>query len=94
MIINDISVDIESETGLFADDCVCCREIKNVEDILKLQRDIDHLGSWARKWGVKFQPAQCNMMHLTNKRFSRIQANNTLEGTVLENFESIKYLPV
>ena len=94
LYINDISADIESEIRLFADDCVCYREIKNEEDTLKLQRDIDHLGSWARKWGMRFQPVKCNMMQLTNKRSSKIQANYTLEGTVLENVESIKYLGV
>ena len=51
-----ISADIESEIRLFADDCVCYREIKNEEDTLKLQRDTGHLGSWARKWGMRFQP--------------------------------------
>ena len=40
LYINDISADIESEIRLFADDCVCYREIKNEEDTLKLQRDI------------------------------------------------------
>ena len=54
--INDITSDIESEIRLFADDCVCYREIKNVEDTVKLQKDIDRLGSWARKWGMRFQP--------------------------------------
>ena len=91
---NDISVDIESEIRLFADDCVCYREIKNEEDTLKPQRDIDLLGSWARKWGIRFQPVKCNVMQQTNKRSSKIQANYTLEGTVLENVESIKYLRV
>ena len=96
LYINDISADIESEIRLFADDCVCYREIKNKEDTLKLQRDIDRLGSWARKWGMRFQPVNddFNMMQLTNKRSSKIQANYTLEGTVLENVESIKYLGV
>ena len=92
LYINDISADIESEKRLFADDCVCYREIKNEEDTLKLQRDIDRLGSWARKWGMRFQPVKCNMMQLTNKGSSKIQANYSLEGTVLENVESIKYL--
>ena len=92
--INDISADIESEIRLFADDCVCYREIKNKEDTLKLQRDIDRLGSWARKWGMRFQTVKCNMMQLTNKWSSKIQANYTLKGTVLENVESIKYLGV
>ena len=92
--INDITSDIESVIRLFADDCVCYREIKNVEDTVKLQKDIDRLGSWARKWGMRFQPVKCNMMQLTNKRTSKIQASYKLEGTVLENVESIKYLGV
>ena len=49
MYINDISVDIESEIRLFADDCVCYREIKNEEDTLKLQSDIDRLCSLAMR---------------------------------------------
>ena len=77
LYINEISADIESEIRLFADDCVCYREIKNEEDTLKLQRDIVRLGSWARKWGMRFQPVKCNMMQLTNKRSSKIQANYT-----------------
>ena len=54
LYINDISADIESEIRLFADDCVCYREIKNEEDTLKFQRDIGRLDSWARKWGMRF----------------------------------------
>ena len=30
--INDITTDIESKIRLFADDCVCYREIKDKED--------------------------------------------------------------
>ena len=92
--INDITSDIESEIRLFADDCVYYHEIKNVEDTVKLQKDIDRFGSWARKWGMRFQLVKCNMMQLTNKRTSKIQASYKLEGTVLENVESIKYLGV
>ena len=91
--INDIMSDIESEIRLFADDCVCYCEIKDIDDTLKLQKDIDRLGIWARKWGMRFQPVKCNMMQLT-KKHNKIQASYTLEGTVLENVESIKYLGV
>ena len=93
LYINNISSDIESEIRLFADDCVCYREIKDEKDTMKLQRDIDRLGSWARKWGMRFQPVKCNMMQLTRKRI-KIHASYTLEGTNLENVESIKYLVV
>ena len=43
LYIIDMSSDIESEIRLFADDCVCYREIKNKEDTMKLQRDITRL---------------------------------------------------
>ena len=69
-------------------------EMKDEEDTMKLQRDIDRLGSWARKWGMRFQPVKCNMMQLTRKRIKKIHASYTLEGTNLENVESIKYLGV
>ena len=59
--------DIESDIRLFADDCVCYREIKDMEDTLKLQKDIDRLGIWARKCGMGFHPVKCNMMQLTKK---------------------------
>ena len=79
-----------NEIRLFADDCVCYRETKDMEDTLKLQKDIDHLGIQARKWGMRFQPVKSNMMQLT-KKHNKIPASYTLEGTVLENVERIKY---
>ena len=91
---NDITSDIESEIRLFADDCVCYREIKDEEDTVKLQRDINGLGCCARKWGMRFQHVKCNMMQLTSKRIKKIHASYILEGTDLENVESIKYLGV
>ena len=92
--INDITADIESEILLFADDCVCSREIKDKEDTLKLQRDIDRLGNWNRKWVMRFQPVKCNMMQMTRKHLNKIQVSYTLEGTVLENVDNMKYLGV
>ena len=85
LYISDISADIESEIRLFADNCVCYRELKEIEDTVKLQKDIDRLGSWARKWNMRFQPVKCNMIQLTKKLTHKIQASYTLEGTVLEN---------
>ena len=41
LYINDISTDIDSEIRLLADDCVCYREIRDTDDSLKLQKDID-----------------------------------------------------
>ena len=61
---------------------------------MKLQKDIGQLGCWARKWGMRFQLTKCNMMQITRKRIIKIHASYALEGKVLENVESIKYLGV
>ena len=71
MYINDIMDGIDSEMRLFADYCVYCRPIHDREDTVKLQSDIDRLGKWARKWGMKFQPIKCNMMQLTKETGSK-----------------------
>ena len=92
--INDITTDIETEMRLFAHDCVCYHEIKDKEDTLKLQRETDQLGNWARKWGMRFKPVKCNMMQPTRKLTNKIVVSNILEGTNLENVENIEYLGV
>ena len=43
---------------------------------------------------MKFQPVKCNIMQITRKRTDKIEAFYTLEGTVLKNMNSIKYLGV
>ena len=43
---------------------------------------------------MRFQPVKCNMVQLTRKHLNKIQASYTLEGTVLENVDNIKYLGV
>ena len=78
---------------MFADDCVCYRKIRSEEDCRQLQEDIDTLGAWAEKWGMRFQPIKCNMMTLTRKR-SRVEYNYKLRGEQLVFLDSIKYLGV
>ena len=61
---------------------------------MKLQEDIDRLGCWARKWGMRFQPVKCSIMQITRKPIKKINASYNLEGNVLANLENIKYLGV
>ena len=58
---------------------------------MKLQNDIDRLGACARKWGMIIQPVKCNMMQLARKR-TKINAEYTYEGTILQNVDKTKYL--
>ena len=43
---------------------------------------------------MRFQPVKCNIMQLTRKRIKKINAVYSLERTVLENVDTIKYLGV
>ena len=43
---------------------------------------------------MRFHPVKCNIMQITRKRIKNINASYSLEGTVLENVEKIKYLGV
>ena len=45
-------------------------------------------------WGMRFQPVKCNIMQITRQRIKKINASYSLEGTVLDNVEKIKYLGV
>ena len=61
---------------------------------MKLQRDVDRLGCWVRKWDMRFQPVKCNMMQLTRKWIRKIHASYTLAGADFENVESIKHFGI
>ena len=43
---------------------------------------------------MRFQPIKCIMVQLTRIHSNKIQSSYTLEGTVLENFDNIKYIGV
>lgn len=64
LCINEISDGIESGIHLFADDCVCCQEMKGTGDIAKLQNEINIQVGWVRKWHVRFTSVKCKMMQL------------------------------
>ena len=43
---------------------------------------------------MRFQPVKCNIIQITRKRIKTTHASYTLDGMILENVESIKYLGV
>ena len=45
--VNDIWKNIKSKIRLFADDCIIYTKIFNINDVEKLQTDLDRLGDWA-----------------------------------------------
>ena len=52
--INDLPSCVNCKVRLLADDCLLCKEIKNNQDQIDLQRDLDALMDWGSTWGMKF----------------------------------------
>ena len=57
------------------------------------ESDINKLGEWTEKRGMRFQPIKCNMMRLSGKK-NNIDFKYTLKGIELEYLDAIKYLGV
>ena len=52
---------------IFVDDCVCYSEIMDIEDTLKLQKNIDRLGIWARNM-MGYEISTSQMQHDADKK--------------------------
>ena len=63
--INDLPSCVNSKVRLFADDCLLYREIKNNQDQIDMQRDLDALMDWGSTWGMKFNAKKCNIMRVS-----------------------------
>ena len=63
--INDLPSCVNSKVCLFADDCLLYREIKNNQDQIDMQRDLDALMDWGSTWGMKFNAKKCNIMRFS-----------------------------
>ena len=68
--------DIAENIDFVADDCVCHRETKDTEETVKLQRDMDRLGCWARtrhknRWGRGEGPILDRVQHILFLPFTK-----------------------
>ena len=71
-------------------------QIRDEEDVSKLQRDLDRLQEWARNWQLKFNPDKCKVLHLgrTNQQKSYYMSTNTGVSLELQPTELEKDLGV
>ena len=91
--INDLPSVVSSKVRLFADDCLIYRNIKNKEDQIALQKDLNLLENWGNTWGMRFNAAKCNIMRVSRTRDPKL-FNYSLTGQVLEEVMDAKYLGV
>ena len=67
LYINDINNAIKSQIKLFADDSVLYRKIRNQNDQVILQNDLDTISSWAEKWLMELNIIKCSVLSITLK---------------------------
>lgn len=94
LFINDMPLSVSRSTmALFADDAKCSRMIKDVNDCLILQSDLDKLTDWSNMWLMVFNPSKCKVMSICRSQ-RKISHNYMLNGVILEHVDSFKDLGV
>ena len=93
LYINDITSNNKSDCKLYADDCVLYRVIKNDNDRLTFQDDLNKLCQRSDEWKLKFNISKCKIMHLGLKHMS-CDYSYYMYGKELSITKEEKYLGV
>ena len=91
--INDLPEEVKSTVRLFADDTIMYMTMTSTNDAASLQRDLDNLASWEKKWQMQFHPQKCSILRITRKKTTQIH-DYQLHGHILKSENSSKYLGV
>jgi len=91
--INDISMNIKSKIRLFADNCIIYRKILNIEDVEKLQTDLDRLGEWAEVNEMIINPNKSKALSFTRARM-KDPLHYSLGGQRIPEDNCCKYLGI
>ena len=86
--INNLTSVVTSQVRLFADDCLMYRPVHSLAD----QLDLLALEHWGDAWGMRFNAAKCQIMHVY--RGQGLVNFYTLCGQVLSVVEEAKNLGV
>ena len=93
LYINDINNAITSQIKLFADDSVLYRNIRNQNDQVILQNDLDTISSWTVKWLMELNINKCSVLSITLKQNSIFHDYDIL-GAMLRQVTNHDYLGV
>ena len=67
LYINDIADSLTSFTRLFADDTSLSYSSQNLNEIENtINRDLQNISSWSRKWLITFNPNKTNVLFFSN----------------------------
>ena len=86
LYVNDIDEGVLAFLRKFVDDTKMASIIENEEDAMALQRDIDTMVEWSRKWAMVFNVGKCKVLHIgrRNKKFEYKMGDAILGETTEE----------
>ena len=89
--ISDLPEEVKSTVRLFADDTIMYMTMTSTNDAASLQKDLDNLASWEKKWQMPFHPQKCSVLRITSKKTTQIHEFQ-LHSHILKSENSSKYL--
>ena len=94
LYINDLSdVAVHSTARLFADDCIVYRPIRNNDDTILLQNDLNNIAEWEFMWQMQFNIDKCFILRVGHPKHKLLHLY-TLHNQNLSETDSAKYLGV
>ena len=66
--INDITLNLTSQIKLIADHALLFRPIKSEKDCKSLQKDLNALETWLKRWKMTFNNSKCHALRMTGKK--------------------------
>ena len=96
ILLRDIDADMAfANVSSFADDTRACSGIRCLEDVTRLQADLDKIYEWARKNNAVFNPDKFECLRYevdeTMKQFTSYKASN---GLAIQCSEHVRNLGV
>merc|ERR1712035_134475 len=83
--LNNLASSASSYISLFADDAKLLRKVNCKEDCVALQKDLDKINEWSRKWEMEFNSSKCKIMEFGKSKYRPRQVytmgNNIIEKT-------------
>jgi len=67
IFINDLEDSISGNVFKFADDTKIFRQVRDVQDNISMQADLNRLVEWADKWQMQFNVSKCKVMYVGQK---------------------------
>ena len=79
--INDIDDGVTSIISKFADDTKIANSVISHEQVIEMQKNLDKLSEWGKKWLMSFNADKCKVLHIG---YRNEKAKYNLNGTQLK----------